>query len=45
MRKKSYGVSRDLTFDYNQIIQKEFNKKKSIEDSDNLIFEKNNQGK
>ena len=45
MKKKNYGVSRDLTFDYIQMIQKEFNKKKSIEDSDNLIFEKINQGK
>ena len=45
MKKKKYGASRDLTKVYKDLVHNELDKKKTLEDSDNLIFEKNNQGK
>ena len=45
MKKKKYGASRDLTRTFKDLIQNELEKKKPVDDSDNLILEKNNQGK
>ena len=38
---KKYGASRDLTYQYHNILQEEMEKKKESIDSDNLIDEKN----
>jgi len=38
---KKYGASRDLTYQYHNLLQEEMEKKKDNTDSDNLIDEKN----
>ena len=38
---KNYGVSKDLSYKYRNLVQEEIEKKKDNTDSDNLIEENN----